>query len=211
VPASGSRCHHAIRLWLPDRPGALGAVASRIGAVGGDVVGIEIVERESGVAVDELVVELPRAADLVLLVREIGAVDGVRVEQVREVEGIVDGRLEALDAAGQLAEAAPAAVAERLAVILRTTLSADWVAVLGTDPARVVAREGALPDDGWLHAFVAGRLSDERAGAAGGEEIVALPLGRGLAVALARGALPFRPREVEIARRLGRLACARLD
>jgi len=38
-----------VRLWLPDRPGALGQVASRIGAVHGDVVGIKILERR-GVA-----------------------------------------------------------------------------------------------------------------------------------------------------------------
>lgn len=35
---------HLIRAWLPDRPGALGAVASRIGAVRGDVIGIDILE-----------------------------------------------------------------------------------------------------------------------------------------------------------------------
>ena len=29
-----------VRLWLPDRPGALGQVASRIGAVHGDVTAI---------------------------------------------------------------------------------------------------------------------------------------------------------------------------
>ncbi len=45
-----------MRVWLPDRPGALGAVASRIGAVRGDVVGIDILETGDGVAVDELVV-----------------------------------------------------------------------------------------------------------------------------------------------------------
>ena len=33
---------HVLRIWLPDRPGALGAVASRVGAVGGDVIGIDI-------------------------------------------------------------------------------------------------------------------------------------------------------------------------
>ena len=44
-----------IRMWLPDRPGALGQVASRIGGVRGDVVGIDILERENGQAVDELV------------------------------------------------------------------------------------------------------------------------------------------------------------
>src|SRR5437667_360495 len=32
---------YVVRVWVPDRPGALGAVASRIGAVRGDLVGLE--------------------------------------------------------------------------------------------------------------------------------------------------------------------------
>ena len=72
-----------IRMWLPDRPGALGQVASRIGAVRGDVVGIDILERDGGQAVDELVVELPDAGLVDLLVNEVRQVDGVAVEEVR--------------------------------------------------------------------------------------------------------------------------------
>ncbi len=60
---------HVIRAWLPDRPGALGAVASRIGAVRGDVIGIDILERSGGRALDELMVRLP-SADLVPLLIE---------------------------------------------------------------------------------------------------------------------------------------------
>ena len=37
---------YVVRIWLPDRPGALGAVASRIGAVRGDLIGVDILERE---------------------------------------------------------------------------------------------------------------------------------------------------------------------
>jgi len=44
---------YVVRIALPDRPGALGLVASRIGAVGGDIVAINILEREEGQAVDE--------------------------------------------------------------------------------------------------------------------------------------------------------------
>ncbi|MDQ1566033.1 MAG: hypothetical protein QOF96_913, partial [Actinomycetota bacterium] len=76
---------YVVRVWLPDRPGALGQVASRIGAVGGSVVGIEILERGAGRAIDELVVELPDEGLLDLLVTEIGQVDGVDVEDVRLV------------------------------------------------------------------------------------------------------------------------------
>ena len=50
-----------LRVWLPDRPGALGAVASRIGAVRGDIVGIDVLERNEGVAIDEFGVVLSDA------------------------------------------------------------------------------------------------------------------------------------------------------
>ena len=68
---------YVVRVWLPDRPGALGQVASRIGAVRGDVTGIDILERGAGRAIDELVVELPDDELLPLLIDEIGQVDGV--------------------------------------------------------------------------------------------------------------------------------------
>ena len=51
--------HVLVRVWLPDRPGALGQVASRIGAVRGDLLAIDILERGGGQAIDELVVRLP--------------------------------------------------------------------------------------------------------------------------------------------------------
>ena len=60
---------YVVRVWLPDRPGALGQVASRIGGVRGDVVGIEILERGAGRAIDELVVRLPEDGLVDLLVR----------------------------------------------------------------------------------------------------------------------------------------------
>ncbi len=94
---------YVIRLSLPDRPGALGAVAVRVGAVRGNVVGIAIVERHEGEAIDELVVELP-SPDLVdLLVDEISQVDGVYVDLVEPMVQVgTDPRLEALDAVAAL-------------------------------------------------------------------------------------------------------------
>lgn len=72
---------YLVRIALPDRPGALGLVASRIGAVGGDIVAIHILERVDGNAVDEFVIELAGAgAHLVELLRtEIHEVDGAAV------------------------------------------------------------------------------------------------------------------------------------
>ena len=79
---------YVVRVWVPDRPGALGQVASRIGSVGADVVGIDILERGAGRAIDELVVTLPSAELVPLLVNEIGQVDDAAVEEVRHLDEI---------------------------------------------------------------------------------------------------------------------------
>ena len=81
--ASEPATHVLVRVWLPDRPGALGLVASRIGAVDGDIVGIDVLERGDDVAVDEFAVLLRKSIALDLLVREIEEVDGASVEEVR--------------------------------------------------------------------------------------------------------------------------------
>ena len=89
-----------LRVWVPDRPGALGAVASRIGAVRGDLIGIDILERGAGRAIDELVVELPDEKLVQLLIAEVSEVDGVDVEDVRRAnDSLADPRLDALETA----------------------------------------------------------------------------------------------------------------
>ena len=45
-----------IRLSVPDRPGSLGTVTSAIGAVGADIVKIDVLESESGRALDDVFV-----------------------------------------------------------------------------------------------------------------------------------------------------------
>ena len=73
---------YVVRIKLPDRPGALGLVASRIGAVGGDIVAINILEREGGQAVDEFVIEIGGHHLIELLRNEIHEVDGVVVLEI---------------------------------------------------------------------------------------------------------------------------------
>src|SRR5215218_4201095 len=98
-----------LRVWVPDRPGALGAVASRVGAVRGDLIGIDILERDGGQAIDELVIQVPDEALLPLLVSEINQVDGVDVEDVRQApERLHDPRLDALETASALVAATKA-------------------------------------------------------------------------------------------------------
>ena len=95
--------NYLIRVQLPDRPGALGAVASRIGSVGGDVVSIEILQRDDGIVVDELGVGLAGDHLIELLRDEILEVDGVVIESVRPVDGpLPDRHTELLEVATEL-------------------------------------------------------------------------------------------------------------
>jgi ACT domain-containing protein len=77
---------YVVRIALPDRPGALGLVASRIGAVGGDIVAINILERQEGRAVDEFVIEIGGQHLIELLQTEIHEVDGVTVLEIRPAD-----------------------------------------------------------------------------------------------------------------------------
>ena len=74
------RPHLIVTLQLPDRPGALGSVASRIGALGADITDVRVASRRAGIAEDIFHIDLPAAegVDTVgLLLAEIGHVDGV--------------------------------------------------------------------------------------------------------------------------------------
>ncbi len=198
-----------VRVWLPDRPGALGAVASRIGAVRGDVVGIDILERGAGRAIDELVVELPDASLVSLLLAEIGQVDGVDVEDVRPApDNLADPRLDALETAAALAAAPSAgALLDLLVARARLNFEAEWSAVVDLDDRVLLASEGAPPPPPWLIAFVAGSRSSAAvvSGECGPDDVAWAGLARGqVALVLGRRGRPFRARE---RRQLAALAC----
>ena len=202
-----------MRVWLPDRPGALGAVASRIGAVRGDVIGIEILERGEGAAVDELIVALPDAAVVGLLVNEIGEVDGVQVESVRPASGDLDARLDALDTAAELVSApTPSLLVGGLLACASRIFETEWAAAVHVDDRLLVAAEGSPPPPAWLAAFVAGSRSSTlvAAGDCGPEDIAwAVLAGTPLAVVLGRCGRPFRARERRQLAALARIAGVR--
>jgi hypothetical protein len=208
-----------IRMWLPDRPGALGQVASRIGAVRGDVVGIDILERDGGQAVDELVVELPDGALVDLLVNEVRQVDGVAVEEVRPVaDALHDPRLDALEAAAQLVGAADVeSLLSSVVVHARRVVGASWVAVVDIDGRGdgVLAADENAPSAGWLEAFLAGSRASEGAirgqGTTVRSDVVWAPLaGSGLALVLGRDDMPYRARERRQVAALARVVDTRL-
>jgi len=197
-----------VRVWLPDRPGALGAVASRIGGVGGDVHEIEVVDHGAGRAVDEFLVTVPEEVTDDLLAREIEDVDGVDVEELRAVDFVErDPRIDALETAVALNEAAdtPArltALVERVHHELR----ARWAAVIGPDGVEAVVGDG--PEEPWLTAFGTGVAAGGPGVAADDDgEVAWAAIGTDRRVLLAgRSGVPFRPRERRVLELLARLA-----
>jgi hypothetical protein len=189
---------YVVRVWLPDRPGALGQVASRIGAVRGDVIGIDILERGGGQAVDELAVGLPDGSSVELLVAEIAQVDGVAVEDVRRVANDrPDAGLQALEMAAQLAETPSAKVLDLLASLLRELMSADWAVAIDARSSRTIAASGPAPDTGWLAAFIDGsrHLSPQAQADSAPGDLAWAPLHDDVVVAVGRTGRPFHTRE----------------
>lgn len=190
--AAGARSL-VVRLWLPDRPGALGQVASRIGSVRGDLLAIDILERGGGQVVDELVVSLPFETSEELLAREIGAVDGVAVEHIRLVgPNRPDPAMAMFELAAAVAEM-PGEAVSVLCTGLIDALDAEWAVVVGE--GAVVARAGNAPGEAWLEAFLGGseHLTDDQLGP--GDVLWARMPVSGLAVAAGRSARAVHERE----------------
>jgi hypothetical protein len=201
---------YVVRVWVPDRPGALGAVASRVGAVRGDVVGIDILERGAGRAIDELVVELPDPELVPLLVAEIGQVDGVDVEDIREAGELPDPRMAALEAAALLVqERTPEGLLGTLVEHCRGDFEAEWAAVIGRGGGEALALSGPAPPAPWLAAFVAGSESSDvvAAGEVGPDDVAWTTFAAaGMALVLGRQGRPFRARERRQLAALARIA-----
>jgi hypothetical protein len=201
---------YVVRVWLPDRPGALGQVASRIGAVRGDVVGIEILERGGGNAIDELVVSLPDEVSRELLLAEIGQVDGVAIEDLRSIEaGRPDAGMLALEIAAQLVEAPPHERLEAFCCRLQHLVDGSWALAMRSEDGALLVERGMCPDTAWLAAFFAGSRHiepSEMSHTAPGD-VVWVHLDRaGVSVAAGRGDRPFHTRERAQVSLLGRIA-----
>jgi len=206
---------YVVRVWVPDRPGALGAVASRIGAVRGDLVGIDILERGAGRAIDELIVSLPGDDLVPLLVAEMSQVDGVDVEDVRPVAGeVVDARLDALETAAVLVQQPDADKLQRvLAEHACRDFEAEWAMVVVHYGGEAVVTVGDAPSAAWARAFVEGSRSSASvsAGESGPDDVAWAALdGIDGALVLGRHGRPFRARERRQLAALARIADARL-
>jgi hypothetical protein len=142
---------YLLRLVVPDKPGLLGAVATALGDAEMDIVSVDVLERANGVAVDDIVVDLPPDRLPDSLITAVRSVPGVEVETLRPFAGPLDTHreLELLDA---LAQAADGTTVKLLAAELPRVFHSGWAVVLestGEDaaaqPWTVAAASEAAP------------------------------------------------------------------
>jgi hypothetical protein len=187
-------------------------VASRIGAVHADVVGIEILERGGGSAIDELTVTVADASLMDLLISEIRQVDGVAVEDVRPLApDRPEGAIAALLAAEAIVAAAPDDRYGVACCTLRTLVDGDWSMVMRLPDGEAMGSCGDAVDREWLTAFLNG--SEHLGNGAPGNEgdhtpgdLVWTRLPRlGMAIASGRSGRVFHARERHEVHVLGRI------
>ncbi len=189
---------YVLRIWLDDRPGALGSVASRIGSVKGDLVGIEILERGGGRVIDEIMVDLPNDELVDLMVREIQEVDGVDVENVSlESHPDRDFRLDPiLTAAAIMETGSRSEFFDELLSRLSFDYTALWVVAFDIEENSVVAATGDSPNGRWVEAFLKGVMVESVEGRNDPSDIALVVMRRsGVAVLLGRPERPFRDLE----------------
>lgn len=205
-----------VRMRMADRPGALGAVAGRIGGVRGDLVSIEILERSDGWVIDEVVVELPSIELCALMIREIGEVDDVEVIDVVTLgDSMFDHQLSAFEVADILIGSDTSdELLGSLCVHTRRVIRSDWVAVVGRG-GEVLASAGRAPSPEWLAAFMNGDgdvdrdLADQGRSSRGfsGTSAFWVPLpGAEASLVLGRSGSSLRARERQRAAALARIA-----
>jgi hypothetical protein len=201
---------YLLRVELPDVPGALGAVATALGRVGADILAMDIVERSTGRAVDDIVVDLPAGRPPDLLITAAESVAGVRVDSVRPDPGIAAAHRE-----WELVEALaadPGRAVDALADLLPEVLRVGWAVVREVDPSggcRPVAASSGAPDTTGLVTPLGGLARPARWDASApwmpadwrvvDTELAAAPLGGRLVVLVGRPGGPAM-RDVEVAR-----------
>ncbi|MGZ4735705.1 MAG: hypothetical protein ACXV8R_08870 [Acidimicrobiia bacterium] len=193
----GESANVLVRVWLPDRPGALGLVASRIGAVRGDIVGIDVLERDQGIVIDEFAVRLADLDLISVLDREVEEVDGASVEEVRIVGRFPDPRLDALESAAKLCESSDVgALGDRLVAQIKQEFLAEWsVLMRGTE---LLAVAGDAPAVDQLHALATGTMASPSVaeGESGPGDLAVATLDRlGALLLVGRDGQTFRLRE----------------
>jgi hypothetical protein len=209
---------YLLRIVLPDRPGALGAVATALGHVGADILSLDVIERGPGHAIDDLVIELPPDKLADSLVTAAVTVEGVQVESIRPYAGQIDPHreLELLDSLAANPAQSLSLLAEGVARVFR----AGWALVVAEPVggvATVLAAGRSAPEVEtlpvpWWPAIPARVLLADPEWAPPdwdrlGTELAVAPLGKG-ALLVGRPALRWLPSELMRLQHLAAIAAS---
>ena len=115
---------YVLRVGIPDRPGASGAVASALGEAAVDIESLEVIDRSEGMAYDDVRVVTGLSGERLRAVFE--AVPGVVVEAIHDVAGSADG----LSVTGLAAAVAEQPRLSTLVEGLPAALGATWAAAV---------------------------------------------------------------------------------
>ncbi|RRO16296.1 amino acid-binding protein [Saccharopolyspora rhizosphaerae] len=139
-----------IRVQIPDRPGNLGSVASALGEIGADILSVDVVERIGGLAIDDLVVELPSGRPPDVLITAAESIDGVEVDAVRPYAGVLDTHRE-LELVEEIA-AEPSRGLQIFAEGVPKIIRSGWAIVFGhrSGGAEQLAASTSAPQEGYL-------------------------------------------------------------
>jgi hypothetical protein len=211
---------YVVRVCLADRPGAIGAVATALGAAGADIASMRVIDRADGVAVDDLVIETTLQAEVIR--RLVEAVPAVAVEAVTPggeepaltvtglAAAVAEDRAQPL---GTLVAGLPGAIGARWAVAVLPGPGGLAVVAASPDapgvpaglrlPSVAAGRPRRLPQAAWMPA-------DWRDSAEGRLELAATAIGvPGSAVLVARlGGPRFRAPELRRIDEVCRIAVA---
>lgn len=202
------RVSYLLRVTIDDRPGSLGQLAVALGAVRADIISLEVIERGSDWAVDDIVVTLPIGAlpdTLITAAAEAGA----HVDSVRPYAGVLDTHREL-----ELVDHVATSRGDRLQTLVNdapAVLRASWATVVSradSGAAVTVCGSSGTPETplaaaDWLPLSAARTIDQHDAGIPqawrdADTRLVAAPLdGTNRAVLLGRvGGPDFRPSEV---------------
>lgn len=190
-----------LRIRIADRPGALSALTRRIGAIKGDLVGIEILERGSGWAIDELVIELPDRSLIELMVKEVGEEEDIEVQDVHPlIDTPFDPLLNAFEVAAVISGSEdPEELLTSLCAHTWRSVRSTWVCVID-EFGTVLAGAGHVPESDWLVDFIASSKDDNH-------DSMWMPLPSASAsLLLGRPGVAFRAKERQKAAALARTA-----
>jgi hypothetical protein len=158
------------------------------------VVGLEVLERVDGAALDELLIELDDSALIDHLCRKVASGYDTAIEEVRPVAPDADEHgMQVLDAAqGILTAGTPVAALERMVEAVTRLFDTDWCAVVDRRAQTVVARDGRVPPTGQ----VLERLDPTASPPSAALEVAVRELEDARLTLLAARPIPFRHREL---------------